>query len=170
MVRVHPRQPKLFGGVSLSNLQLASGCEEEQQTQPPVTRQIAGAAPVASATQATRTPRKWKTNRTSAPALFRKQMGPSRSGEHALRLPPDNMREATVRCVAAVCKTAPTWKHRRCNSCRAYQCVISKQKPEARFTPCSPTAEAAVLKTDSCGCNSRLGDFSFGTLQKCKPS
>lgn len=49
-------------------------------------------------------------NRTSAPALFRKQTGPLGSGEHYLRLPPQytwNMREATARCVAAVCKTAP---------------------------------------------------------------
>ena len=34
----------------------------------------------------------WKVNRTSVPALFRKQTGPMWSGEHALHLPPDSDR------------------------------------------------------------------------------
>jgi hypothetical protein len=57
------------------------------------------------------------------------------------------MREATVRCVAAVCKTAPYGQ--------TPQVQLLPRMP----TPRSPTAEASVLRTDECRCNPCRGDF-----------
>jgi hypothetical protein len=74
------------------------------------------------------------------------------------------MREATVRCVAAVCKTAPQrtttqvqllpripsgWTHPQ----RARTSTVA-------LSPRSPTEEASVLGTEQCRCNSCRGDIS----------